>query len=177
MRYIDLSLTIKNGMKVYKGDPEVKIKQVHTIKKEGWRLKHLSLGSHTGSHVDVPSHMDSKGKSMSDLSLKEFIGKARLVEIDGVYPKAIGLMFAKGKISLKLVERIVKSNPLFVAVGNTAVLTVEAERVLLKKGIITFTNLTNFEKLPKNKSFTFYGIPLKIEDGDGSPVRAFAAIK
>lgn len=40
--------------------------------------------------------------------------------------------------------------------------------------MITYTDLVNLEDLPYNQSFTFYGLPLKIKNGDGSPVRAMA---
>jgi len=50
------------------------------------------------------------------------------------------------------------------------------EQRLLRHGIITFTDLVNLEKLPPDKDFTFYGVPLKIKDGDGSPIRAFAVL-
>lgn len=45
----------------------------------------------------------------------------------------------------------------------------------LSKEILIIENLTNLEKLPGTK-FSFYAVPLKIENADGSPVRAFAEI-
>lgn len=47
--------------------------------------------------------------------------------------------------------------------------------ILLRKGIVIVENLCNLDQL-LDKSFTFYTIPLKIKDSDGSPVRAFAKI-
>ena len=54
-------------------------------------------------------------------------------------------------------------------VGNTAELDVDLERKLLQSGILTITDLVNMDKLPEDKEFMFYGVPLKIKDGDGSP--------
>lgn len=48
-------------------------------------------------------------------------------------------------------------------------------RILLSKEILIIENLTDLDKLPETK-FDFYAIPLKIENADGSPVRAFAEI-
>jgi len=48
------------------------------------------------------------------------------------------------------------------------------EQYLLSNDIILFERLANTNKLPKK--FLFYGAPLKIKDGDGSPVRAFAIL-
>jgi arylformamidase len=46
-------------------------------------------------------------------------------------------------------------------------------KTFLSKNIIIIENLTGLEKLLK-KEFRFYCFPLKIEEGDGSPVRACA---
>ena len=45
-----------------------------------------------------------------------------------------------------------------------------------KNEIVTVTDLVNLEKLPLGKQFMFYGLPLKIKDGDGSPIRAVAVL-
>jgi len=47
--------------------------------------------------------------------------------------------------------------------------------ILLKKGMVIIENLVNLEKLP-DMDFTFLAFPLKIKQGDGSPVRAVARI-
>jgi kynurenine formamidase len=46
---------------------------------------------------------------------------------------------------------------------------------LLAKGMILIENLVNLERLPKS-GFIFSCLPLKIKDGDGSPVRAVGII-
>lgn len=43
MRIIDLTQTIEAGMKVYEGDPEVVLEEIHTLDKEGWRLTQQKL--------------------------------------------------------------------------------------------------------------------------------------
>ncbi len=48
-------------------------------------------------------------------------------------------------------------------------------RILLSKDILIIENLTCLNKLPETE-FDFYAIPLKIENADGSPVRAFAEL-
>ena len=64
--------------------------------------------------------------------------------------------------------------PRFVGLANDHGLDVEIQRALLAAGIIVFENLANLDRLPEE--FEFYGMPLRIRDGDGSPVRAFAVI-
>ena len=48
--------------------------------------------------------------------------------------------------------------------------------ILLEKEILLIENLTNLDQLPPDV-FTFQCFPLKIENADGSPVRAIAAIE
>ncbi len=176
MKVIDLSQTLKTGMKVYPGDPKVDIKQIHTLKKEGWRLRLLKFGSHTGTHVDAFSHMDKRGSTIDKIPLNKFFGKAKVVKINGNFPEKIGLVFKEGKLDLNLFQKIKKTKPSFLVVGDKAELSVKLEKQLLKEKIITFTDLINIDKLPENKLFSFFGVPLKIKDGDGSPIRAFAII-
>jgi kynurenine formamidase len=47
--------------------------------------------------------------------------------------------------------------------------------ILLGKEILLIENLTNLDKLPDHV-FTFQCFPLKVENADGSPVRAIALI-
>lgn len=176
MKILDLSQTLEPGMSVYPGDPEVKIEQIHNLNKEGWRLRLLSFSSHAGSHVDAPAHMDERGQTLDRLPIGKFIGKARVVNAKDSYPMNTGLVFSNGKIDVSLFDKVVAVKPLFVIVGNEAELTIEMERRLLRRGIITFTDLVNLEKLPLDRDFIFYGVPLKIKDGDGSPIRAFAIV-
>lgn len=171
MKIIDLSQKISNGMVVYPGDPLVKIEQVHTHDKEGWALKKIEMGLHTGSHVDAFSHMDESGQTIDQMSLAQFCGPAQYLSITNELPREMGLIF-QDKLDEGDFEKISVALPPFVA-GE---MTVGLEKKLLHAGIVTYTDLVNLEQLPVNEVFTFYGLPLKIEDGDGSPVRAIAIL-
>lgn len=176
MKVIDLSQTLVSNMPVYPGDPQVKIKQVHFLKKQGWRLRKLSFGSHTGTHVDAFAHMDTEGQTVDKIPLKKFFGQAKIVFINGSFPKNTGLIFKEGKLKINLFTKIKKACPLFVAVGDQAEMSVALEKQLLRAKILTFTDLVNLDKLPEKNIFKFFGAPLKIKDGDGSPIRAFAIV-
>ena len=47
--------------------------------------------------------------------------------------------------------------------------------ILLSKGLILIENLVNLKSLPKH-NFAFSCFPLKIKNGDGSPVRAVGIV-
>ncbi len=176
MKIIDLSQSLYHHMPVYPGDPPVKIEQIHTLKKEGWRLRCLQLSSHTGTHVDAFCHMDKKGKTLDEMPVNKFMGPAKLVKVSDQFPREIGLAFMGQKLPVELWQRIKIVKAPFILVDKDCDFPVELERKLLQEQVITFTDLVNFDKLPNNKKFMFYGLPLKIKDGDGSPVRAVAVL-
>lgn len=171
MKVIDLSTPLYTGMDVYPGDPEVGIEVVHSYERETWLLRRLHLGSHTGTHVDAFSHMHEGRETLDDIPIERFFGKAQVVESGTGWPRGVGLFFIE-ETGMEQFERIVDADPGFTG-GN---ITEDLERALLGKGIITYTGLVNLELIPKGETFMFYGLPLKIRSGDGSPVRAIAQI-
>lgn len=173
MRVIDLSLPIADGMHVYPGDPEVKVKIAHTYERHTWELRELSLGSHTGTHVDAPSHMHPGAATLDELPLERFFGPSRVVRIeDPTWPEDRGLFFAEAA-GLECYDRLAALRPPFVG----GVLSEELERALLGIGIVTYTGLQGLDRLPGGTDFIFYGFPLRIVSGDGSPVRAVAVVE
>lgn len=172
MKIIDLSMKIYDGMETYPGDPDVKIEQVHFLNFHGWNLKKITMGTHTGTHVDAFSHMDSGGSSLDEIPIEKFMGKAILVSPDDSFPDKMNLIFFE-EAGIEILEKIKFANPNFIC-GN---ISVELEKALLENGIITYTNLINLDKLPKGEEFFFIGLPLNIKNGDGSPVRAVAILE
>lgn len=172
MKVIDLSMDLYTGMEVFPGDPEVNIDLVHTHEKDTWELRHISMGSHTGTHVDAYSHMHKGKEPLDEIAIERFFGKALVVDLHQKWPSHLGLFFIE-EVGLKELDKILDSNPKFVG-GN---ITDDLERALLGNKIITYTNLINLELIPRGKTFMFYGLPLKIKYGDGSPVRAIAIVE
>lgn len=172
MKIIDLSMPVCTGMDVFPGDPEVNINVVHTYKENTWELRSLNMGTHTGTHVDAYSHMHKGKATLDEIPIERFFGKAQVVELYEAWPKEVGLFFI-GEIGIEHLDRIIDSNPEFVG-GN---ISEDLQRALLDIEIITYTGLINLEKIPKGKIFMFYGLPLRIKSGDGSPIRAIAIIE
>lgn len=172
MKIIDLSTPLHTSMDVFPGDPEVNIDIVHTYERNTWELRNLQMGSHTGTHVDAFSHMHEGKGTLDDIPIDRFFGEAQVVDLSEEWPSGIGLFFIE-EMGINELNRIIDLNPGFVG-GN---ITEGLERALLGKEIITYTRLVNLELIPKGETFMFYGLPLKIKSGDGSPVRAIAIIE
>jgi kynurenine formamidase len=55
-RVIDASPTIRTDMAVFPGHPRVSVEAARTHDNDGYFLQTLSIGEHSGSHVDAPAH-------------------------------------------------------------------------------------------------------------------------
>ena len=81
MPYLDLSHSIEMGMPVYPGTEPPEIREANTFESDGFREKRISLHSHTGTHMDAPSHILPGAKSLDDLPVGAFTGGARLLDV------------------------------------------------------------------------------------------------
>ena len=84
----ELSHQISGGMQVYPGDPAVSVESALTVDEEGVDVSLLHLGSHTGTHLDAPSHIVAGGRTTGSISLDELVGDALLVHLPTLAPHA-----------------------------------------------------------------------------------------
>jgi len=174
MKIIDLSKTLYDHMPVYPGDPDVIIEQIQTFDKDGWNMKRIQINLHDGTHVNAPIHGTKDGKRLDQFYIDSFFGKSELYKPGMKFYHNKGVIFSSCNIDMKIANELIKFPPKFIGLSEKFEFDIAIEKLLLEKGIISFENLTNTEKLPE--SFTFYGVPLNIKEADGSPVRAFAII-
>jgi len=206
MRIVDLSVAIENRMDVYPGDSEVEIGKTSEIDTEGYTLSIMSFGSHTGTHVDLPLHCIKGGKDTASMPLDSFFGQAVMFEAhDTLKPVEISeedikrikkgdiVMIYTGwgsklgsdeyfenihGISMELAEKLIKKG--IKAIG-TDMPSVDKDgegivhRLLLSHDIVVFECLVKLNEIGSER-FEFFGLPLKIKEGDGCPVRAIAII-
>jgi len=73
---------VQSGMVHWPKDPEIKVERVMEIARgDVCNVSHLSLGAHTGTHMDAPLHFIAKGKSIDQLPFEATIGPARVIHI------------------------------------------------------------------------------------------------
>jgi kynurenine formamidase len=80
----ELSHRISSGMQVYPGDPQVTIEPALLLAQHGVDVTMLHLGSHTGTHLDAPSHTVAGGRTTGAIRLDELVGDALVVHLDGL---------------------------------------------------------------------------------------------
>src|SRR5213082_319623 len=85
-------------MTVYRGNPAVRIRPLMTLEKGGVRVSELRLGSHTGTHVDAPSHFIKDGKGIDRMDPERFIGPAWVADPRRVKGGIGALDLAKARI-------------------------------------------------------------------------------
>ncbi|HZY47505.1 MAG TPA: cyclase family protein [Candidatus Bathyarchaeia archaeon] len=80
-RAVDLTHELHNGMTVYPGDPAPSFVSSSTIQKNGVNLTELTLGSHTGTHIDAPRHYIPDGIGIDQISPTKLIGEAYVADL------------------------------------------------------------------------------------------------
>lgn len=82
--WIDISYPIKPEMVIYPGNPIVEIERVQDIYKgDNATVSRISLGSHTGTHIDAPAHFIRGGATLDQISLDRINGKAKVFDVTG----------------------------------------------------------------------------------------------
>ena len=176
MLLIDLTLPVTDGMAAYPGDPPVRIRPIHNLAAQGWRLSEVSLGSHTGTHVNAPWHMAGEGARLEELELGCFVGRAAVRRpCDGDIPQGVGLIYADAPLDENELPLVLAARPPFVAQAVEFPLDEAVERELCRAGLVSFENLANTAMLPRGEVFLFMGLPLPLS-GDGAPARAVAML-
>lgn len=109
---IDVTRPIFTGMPIYPRNPGVDISPAKSIARgDSSNVSLLTLGSHTGTHVDAPLHMDDGGTGVDRVSLDALIGPALVVDLpDSV--RAIG--------AAELDERIGQHTRILLRTRNSA---------------------------------------------------------
>ena len=53
---IDVTLILKENIPVYPGDPKFEIEKIYSIESSGFNLHRLTMGTHTGTHMEMIYH-------------------------------------------------------------------------------------------------------------------------
>ena len=198
-KIIDISLSLSERTIVYPSNPEIKIQ---TIKGKTSTHSEITIGSHTGTHLDAPKHVFENDAGVDKVDLNKIVGECRVLDMTRV-KEVIGVDDLK-KEKIKKGERILvktknskrgfeKFYDDYIYLGG------EAAEFLAKKKIALFgmdylsvkkrggpdnrphtellrSGVVIFEGLDLSKvkpgKYFFVGLPLKFAGLDGAPARA-----
>lgn len=81
---IDLSHPLSPiGLSYCTGHPVFTSDRVMTIARNGSNVSRLTIGSHTGTHLDAPVHFFDGAAAVSDVDLSSLVGPAVVVDVRG----------------------------------------------------------------------------------------------
>lgn len=85
MKIIDISRTIYPDMEMYPGDAGPQITKVSGLDDgDSYNISRITLGTHTGTHVDPPLHLIHDGPGMDSVPLDNLVGNARVLDLSSI---------------------------------------------------------------------------------------------
>jgi len=79
---IDVTPPMRNGMPVYPGNPPFVVRVVRDVADGAHStLSEVSMGTHSGLHVDAPSHFIAGAPGLEAIGLEALVGPARVLHI------------------------------------------------------------------------------------------------
>jgi len=193
----DLTRTISQDMQVYPGDPQPQFDPHATIKDNNVNVTRITLGSHSGSHVDAPWHFLQEGNSIDVEPLDKFIGEAAIIDASGknsitsedfsrydIRSNDIVLIYTGTGdrqtdftyLDISAAKWLVEHRTKCVGIDTASVekygsKDASVHKMLLARNIGIIENLTNLKEFAGSRMF-FVCLPLPLKGIDGSPARA-----
>jgi arylformamidase len=84
VKIFDISWPISTATTGYKDRHIVEFEEIQTFARDGVRNSTVQLSSHTGTHVDAPSHFINDGLSIDQIALDRLVGDAVVLDMTNV---------------------------------------------------------------------------------------------
>jgi len=204
MPLIDLTHPITADLPVYfPWHPKTAMEQTATYADHQCVVRRLTIGTHTGTHIDAPSHVFEGMHDMDGYDPAIWYLSAQVLDFT---PRAERHEITMAELKRRRVKKggavIIKTGwdrffgredyyrtypPLSVegahylvaqkirAVAADTPFSFEVHKVLLKEGIPLITNLNNTGRL-KAGTVRLIAAPLLLQGGDGAPARVLAVV-
>jgi arylformamidase len=195
LEWVDVSMPLRNGMLPCPHGIQYLARRVSDVAKlHTETVSVVWMGSHTGTHIDAPAHLLSKGLTIDHMPLNATVGPALVAELpfdDGaqarlgvedlerISPEPAGRLLVKthGR-SLEVTEtaaawlaaRKLRSLGTESYLVNDAVRGQQAKRLLLGANIWVIEEL-DLEHVEAGR-YELVCLPLKLAGGDAAPARA-----
>jgi arylformamidase len=205
MTVIDLTHPISERLPVYfPWHPVTEITRTASYQENSCEVRRVSIGSHTGTHIDAPSHIFEGMPTIDQYDPRLWYSEAMVLDFTGREPRqsitrkeleakgverGIGVVIKTGwdknfgredyyqtypPISNDAAEFLVEQE-ISVLAADTP-FTLDVHKILLKRGIPLITNINNTDRLPGGR-VRLIAAPLLIRGGDGAPARVLALLE
>ena len=192
MKIYDISQEVFT-CRVYPGDPSPERQVLNTIESGGlYNLTALRMCAHNGTHVDAPSHFIRDGKTVDELPLSAFVGKAYVAERQGIVtaedakaillcasesdPEAARRILLKGELEVSLEAARVFASAGIVLLGNESQTVgphdspMAVHLVLLGAEVVLLEGI-RLKDVPEGV-YLLNAAPLNLSGAEGAPCRA-----
>jgi arylformamidase len=195
----DVSVPIRHDMPIYDGNPGVELERVSSIANgDPANVSKLTMGAHTGTHVDAPLHFIDGAPGAEGILLDALVGPAVVVDATGVEAlgqaelEGLGIPEGAERVLLKTRNselwartdftrdflRLDGSGARFVVERGIRTIGIdylsigdrEAHRELLGAGVVPLEGL-DLRKIEPGP-YTLICLPLDVVGSDGGPARA-----
>jgi len=197
-KWLDISVPIYAGMVHFPDNPSIEIETLMDVEKgDICTVSRLTMGSHTGTHIDAPIHFLPGGSGAEQVPLENLIGPARVIEIkdpdkvkaDELRRHDLGvrerLLFKTSNsercwktsqfvpefvsIAEDAASYLASLNTLAVGIDYLSAGSPETHRTLLGAGVVIIEGL-NLTGISQGRC-ELLCLPLKILGADGTPAR------
>lgn len=184
MKIHDITVTISESTPIYKGDPGIEISVFKSIANgDSANASQITMGLHTGTHVDAPNHFVDGTKRIHELDPQKLLGPCRVIDIDktvvAVEPEHIGDITGVTRVLLRTRNSEFWSTPEDGFRGDFTYITPATANMLVENGVVLIgIDYLSIEKsgspgrpvhvtLLKNEIVILEGIDLRnVEPGD-----------
>jgi arylformamidase len=204
MQVVDLTHPISPEMPVYfPWHPSTNVEQTATYGEHQCEVRRLSIGSHTGTHIDAPSHVFAGMPALDSYDPRLWVQSATVLDFTPRQPRETITQedmqkkkLCRGRavviktgwdrqfgrddyyetyppIANEAAEFLVEMDVPLVAADTP--FTFDVHKILLRKGIPLVTNINNTSLL-KEGEITLISAPLLVRGGDGAPARVLAIV-
>ncbi|MFY9567282.1 MAG: cyclase family protein [Nitrososphaeraceae archaeon] len=81
MRVIDLTMEIVPSMRVFPGSPQPSFIEWSKFEIHGYSSEVMFLSTHTGTHIDAPSHFIPDSRTIDKIKVSRFVSRSILIKI------------------------------------------------------------------------------------------------
>jgi arylformamidase len=94
MTFIDVTRPLSPDLPVYPGDTRFAFTQED---RGQYRISDIHMSTHTGTHIDAPSHYLKSGDTIDTVPLSHLVGRCRILDVSGA-GSTIGADHLRGRI-------------------------------------------------------------------------------
>lgn len=81
MNIIDISWPLDERTTAYKDKKTISFNNTKTFEKDGVRESIITIGSHSGTHIDAPAHFLKNGKTIDTIPLDQLTGPCKVIDL------------------------------------------------------------------------------------------------